>query len=250
MFEAALGRVEGRRGRIGTGALLSLAAHAIAIGIAFHVSSAAPDARPNEPEVVFQNYAPPPPGPPGPKSALQKPLDKPRPTPRKKDILALAPPTRQPEPPPSDPPPEPEPAEPGGGGGEEGGKEGGVVGGTGTTVPTAAVPPPPLPLSPPPPPPSTSVLFDAQTMTRPALLSGPQPAYTREARAARVEGTVIAQCTISVEGSLRDCRILKGLPFLDDAVLSAFQQQRYKPALYGGRPISVRYVVSVRFTMQ
>nr|WP_240807687.1 energy transducer TonB [Polyangium spumosum] len=88
-------------------------------------------------------------------------------------------------------------------------------------------------------------------MGRPVLIGGPaQPPYPNEARSARVEGTVIAQCTITTEGRLRDCRILKGHPFLDSAVNTTLAQQRYSPMTYGGRPVSVRYNLTFKFKLQ
>lgn len=247
MFEAALGQIEGRRGRLGTGAILSVAAHVLVVGIALYMPRSAPEARVEAPEVVFKQPLPlpPPPPPPGGKARTQKP-DKPRPV-RNKNVPVLA--QTEPIKPAEPPPDEPEPSdgndsdEPPGGGGEPGGVPGGVLGGTGIGNP----PPPP----PPPPPPAPSVLyFDAGSMDRPVLVSGPQPAYTTEARMARVEGVVVAQCTITTEGTLRDCRIIKGLPHLDAEVLTALAKQRYKPVLYRGQPANVRYVVTFRFRMQ
>ena len=64
-------------------------------------------------------------------------------------------------------------------------------------------------------------------MTPPSLTGGQaQPAYTREALEAKVEGKVIARCTITVTGTLTDCRIIKSLAFLDQAVLSTLAGQR------------------------
>jgi protein TonB len=101
----------------------------------------------------------------------------------------------------------------------------------------------------PPPPPPTTLLFDAGTMERPVLVAGPQPGYTTEARMARVEGVVVAKCTIGTDGSLRNCFIIKGLPHLDQSVLEALAQQRYKPVLYRGRPVNVQYVMTFRFNV-
>jgi protein TonB len=248
MFEAALGQIEGRRGRLGTGAILSVAAHVLAVGIALAVPRSAPETRADEPEVVFQHVIPPPPPPPPPGSrgSTPKQQDKPRPVP-KKNVPVLAEATPEPPEPPPDEPPSSDASDGDdapGGGGEEGGKKEGVIGGTGTGEPSPNLVP-----EPPPPPPQT-FLFDAGTMERPVLLSGPQPAYTNEARTARVEGVVVAQCTITTDGVLRDCRIIKGLSHLEESVLDALVKQRYKPVLHRGRPVNVRYVMTFRFKMQ
>jgi protein TonB len=87
-------------------------------------------------------------------------------------------------------------------------------------------------------------------MTPPSLIGGAaRPSYTREALEAKVEGKVIARCTITVDGRLADCRILKGLPFLDRAVLSTLAEQRYTPVRYQGRAQSVFYTLTFRFEL-
>ncbi len=87
-------------------------------------------------------------------------------------------------------------------------------------------------------------------MNRPTQVAGPtQPPYTREALVARVEGTLIARCVITTTGAVRNCRIIKGLPHLDQAVLQALQQRRYTPVLYNGQPVNVEYTFPFRFKM-
>lgn len=83
-------------------------------------------------------------------------------------------------------------------------------------------------------------------MTRPTLISKADPIYTREALSARVEGLLIAKCVITTSGELTRCRVVKGLPHMDNAVLSALAKWRYSPVLYQGKPTSVEYVISVR----
>jgi TonB family protein len=124
--------------------------------------------------------------------------------------------------------------------------------------PSAAAPPkptpPPLrssaaPPMPPPLPPGSPLPFDAGTMTRPRLVSGRQPDYTPEARAAAVEGTVIARCTILPTGKLRDCKLLKTLPMLEATILEALATQVYTPVIVDGRPTAVAYTLLFRFKL-
>ncbi|PTL76261.1 energy transducer TonB [Vitiosangium sp. GDMCC 1.1324] len=84
------------------------------------------------------------------------------------------------------------------------------------------------------------------SMTRPEMISGEPIRYTPEALRARVNGLVIAQCTITREGTVEDCRIIKGLPFMDEAVIETLQSRRYHPVLFQGKPISVKYTFSMR----
>src|SRR5262249_650932 len=108
--------------------------------------------------------------------------------------------------------------------GQPEGKPWGVSSGTPGATGTARPPPAPTP-----PPPVTAVLPFGEGMNRPTLVSGPKPVYSREAREARVEGTMLVKCVITTAGTLRSCRVLKSLPFMEQAVLSALASQRYTP---------------------
>ncbi len=84
-------------------------------------------------------------------------------------------------------------------------------------------------------------------MVAPRLLSGPEPRYTAEAALEHVGGTVLARCTVTERGTVEDCVVMKSVPLLDASVLRALAQRRYEPALFEGRPLSVRMVIPVRF---
>ena len=83
-------------------------------------------------------------------------------------------------------------------------------------------------------------------MQRPTPIVQPAPVYTREASAARSEGTVSVRCIITVEGTLKDCRIAKGVPYMDKPVLEALSQWKYTPVTFQGRPVSVFYSINLR----
>ena len=86
-------------------------------------------------------------------------------------------------------------------------------------------------------------------MTRPTLVSKIDPTYTREALEARVEGLMLVKCVISTAGALQNCRVVKGLPHMDAAVLGALRGWRYTPVTYQGAPVSVDYVIPVRLVL-
>ncbi len=86
-------------------------------------------------------------------------------------------------------------------------------------------------------------------MTRPTPIAAVAPAYTREALEARVQGTVIAKCIVTTSGALTGCRIVKGVPHMDQAVLSALAASKYQPATLQGKPVSVDYVFTIRLVL-
>jgi protein TonB len=73
--------------------------------------------------------------------------------------------------------------------------------------------------------------------------------YTPQALVAGVQGTMLVKCVITQEGEVRDCRTLKGLPHMDDAVMGALEGRRYRPVSFQGKPVSVSYVFTVRLTL-
>jgi TonB family protein len=100
-------------------------------------------------------------------------------------------------------------------------------------------PPVPAPLA-------SSVLPFGQEMTRPTLISGSPISYPREAIVANISGTIVAKCTITTEGAVHNCRIVRSLPFLDKPALEMLATRRYMPATSQGQPVSVDYVINLR----
>jgi len=131
-----------------------------------------------------------------------------------------------------EPPSPAEPSEP-----EPDPQEEGVVGGTVGEVASAVAAPVQKPLVRP--------EFNAATMTRPVFVSGPEPTYTQKAMEQEVAGLMVVKCILTVEGAVRDCRVLKGLPHMDSAVVDALEHRRYKPATQNGKPVEIEYVFKV-----
>jgi len=73
------------------------------------------------------------------------------------------------------------------------------------------------------------------------------PAYPPIAISAKIAGTVIIEAIIGIDGSVRDAKILRSIPLLDDAALAAVRQWRYTPTTLNGIPVPVVMTVSVRF---
>ncbi|MDI1476949.1 energy transducer TonB [Polyangium sp. y55x31] len=74
-------------------------------------------------------------------------------------------------------------------------------------------------------------------IVRPAKLYGFDLKYPRMASLARVQGEVSVQCTIRSDGRNTNCRILRGLPFLDEPILQALRASRSDPITVDGRPV-------------
>ena len=75
------------------------------------------------------------------------------------------------------------------------------------------------------------------------------PVYPEIARAARVQGNVVLDCTISREGRVVDVKVLSGHVLLQPAAVEAVRQWLYRPTLLNGVPVPVVMTVTVRFTL-
>lgn len=119
-------------------------------------------------------------------------------------------------------------------GGVVGGIPGGVIGGIpgGTPTPSAGV-----------------VISFGEGMDPPVLITGRQPQYTAAAIQAGAEGRVLVRCTITTEGLLIKCGVIKSIPLIDQEVLAALATHRYRPVMYQGHPQAVFYTLSFRFRL-
>jgi TonB family protein len=106
----------------------------------------------------------------------------------------------------------------------------------------AELPPEPPP---PPPPPAAFVKPAEEPVISPVLISGPPIDYSAEAYNRHVQGHVTATCMVTSQGTVKDCKILKSLAFMDGAVLRALHGRRYKPATQGGKPIDLEVTFNV-----
>lgn len=250
MFDAVLTGGSAPRRRFGPGFVVTVAAHVALVAFALYVSTQPQKVVKKDQEVKFvarQIAPPPPPPPPPPPAGGSKPKVEPKkPVPVKKpDTIVEA---KNKEEKKDEPPKEPEKKDEGAGqpGGVEGGVDGGVPGGVlgGQLGGQLGSPTPPSA-------PMTTMQYDSGGMTPVSLVGGSaNVAYTREAREAKIEGKVIARCTIMEDGSLADCRIIKGLPHLDEVVLANLRTRKYAPIMYQGRAVRVYFTFPFTFKLQ
>ncbi|HZI08933.1 MAG TPA: TonB family protein [Myxococcus sp.] len=242
MFKSVIERQ--RAGRLGAGMSVSMGVHAALFAAVLFISMRPPEP-PQEPEKDYVIKLPPAPGHRQPKGTPPSTPVKQAAVPKKprRDPLAM-PQQVQPRPPESDTK-QPEPANTGdapatGDSGPVGHPDGdpnaiglpyvpGLPaggGGEGT---------------------GTEVLPFGMGMTPPNLVSGPNVDYTPQALVAGVEGTMLVKCVITLEGKVRNCRVIKGLPHMDEAVVDALESRHYRPVTFQGRAVSVSYVFTLRF---
>ena len=85
----------------------------------------------------------------------------------------------------------------------------------------------------------------------PVILHRVQPAYPRAAITIRKEGTAVVLATIDASGQVVDARILVDPGFgLGASARDAVLQFRFRPATLNGRPVAVRYQLTVNFNLR
>lgn len=109
-----------------------------------------------------------------------------------------------------------------------------------------------VPDAPPPPEPEGPVRFVVGgNITEPVKISGPNPMYPEAARRARIQGVVVLECTIGKDGSVREAKVLRGLPLgLTESAVDAVKKWQFKPSTLNGKPVEVLYILTVRFNLQ
>jgi periplasmic protein TonB len=119
-------------------------------------------------------------------------------------------------------------------GGVEGGVAGGVVGGIVGGLPQEVKPEP-------------EYVRVGGNIKAPKLIHDARPEYPMLAQQARVQGFVILEARVGVDGAVKSARVIRSIPLLDEAALAAVQQWRYQPLLLNGTPMPFVLTVTVVF---
>ena len=224
--------------------VVSLAAHAVALGLVALILERATVVPPPEPvRMVFVEPAPPPPPPLGaqtgaasapvmPEPVLEKPMEIPKP--QRLVVPQKAKPKVRPAAPAVAAPRGDAQGEVGGVvggvvGGEAGGKLGGVVGGHGDApIPGDQVEHPPVP--------TTRVL----------------PVYPPAARARNLEGRVVLRAVVDRDGRVEPAiTVVESIPLLDTAAIDALRQWRFTPGQdRDGHTVRVLIDLPIRFQLR
>jgi len=81
----------------------------------------------------------------------------------------------------------------------------------------------------------------------PRLLKPALPEYPVLARQRHIEGDVVVQADIDVNGNVKSVKVISGSELLRDAALNAVRQFKYSPAQLDGSPTNSQVLVTVKF---
>ena len=126
----------------------------------------------------------------------------------------------------------------------------------GGPVQLGAAPPPPPP---PPLPPSQNLTASPEwavgairvggAIKPPAKMKHVNPVYPPIAMSSRVQGVVILETRIGIDGKVTNARVLRSIPLLDQAAIDAVMQWEFTPTLLNGQPTPIIMTVTVQFTL-
>jgi len=84
--------------------------------------------------------------------------------------------------------------------------------------------------------PSGQALMDYDKPPRPVSIE--RPRYPEEAKARKLEGTVLVEILIDATGRVARARVLQSVPDLDEAALACVYKWRFEPAIKHGDPVA------------
>jgi len=87
-------------------------------------------------------------------------------------------------------------------------------------------------------------------VSSPKVVSKVDPEYTKEARDAKIEGTVVVQTEIHPDGRAHNTHVLRSLdPGLDHNAMDAISQWQFEPGKKDGQPVAVQATIEVNYKL-
>jgi TonB family protein len=88
-------------------------------------------------------------------------------------------------------------------------------------------------------------------VTAPSLLSKIEPEYSEEARATKLQGTVLVKVVVDTDGLAKDIQVLKSQGMgLDEQAVIAITQWKFKPGMKDGVPVAVLAQIEINFRLK
>jgi TonB family protein len=87
-------------------------------------------------------------------------------------------------------------------------------------------------------------------LTQAKVISRVDPEYPKLARQAGASGTVELEATISVDGKVKNPRVVRGNSMLQKAAIDAVLQWHYQPAMLNGKPVESPVEIKLNFVPQ
>jgi TonB family protein len=89
----------------------------------------------------------------------------------------------------------------------------------------------------------------SQGVMRGMIISKVQPTYPPDARAARIQGSVVMAVVIGKDGNVQEVSLVSGHPMLAPAAIDAVKQWKYRSYVLDGKPVEVDTQITVNFML-
>ena len=87
-------------------------------------------------------------------------------------------------------------------------------------------------------------------VSAPNVLTKVAPEYSNDARAARLEGTVVLSLVVDQQGRPQNLKVVRSLGLgLDEQAIEAVEKWRFKPGMKDGKPVPVMATIEVNFRL-
>jgi TonB family protein len=83
----------------------------------------------------------------------------------------------------------------------------------------------------------------------PAKVFSVAPIYPPLAKTARTEGVVELELTVGANGSVESVSVIKGVPLITEAAITAVRQWKYAPTVVNGTAVPVKMTTKVNFSL-
>ena len=90
-------------------------------------------------------------------------------------------------------------------------------------------------------------------VTTPVVVKEVKPQYTEEAKKAHISGNVLLDVVVTAEGSVGDVKVARSLDptfGLDEQAVKAGKEWKFKPGTKDGKPVPVRVMIELNFTLK
>jgi periplasmic protein TonB len=95
------------------------------------------------------------------------------------------------------------------------------------------------------------VLHIVAGVSPPKPIFTPDPEYSKEARRANYQGTVVLGMVVETDGRPYGIKVLRSLKYgLDDKAIEAVEKWRFKPAMKDKTPVAAYISVEVEFVLE
>ena len=84
----------------------------------------------------------------------------------------------------------------------------------------------------------------------PEIVTIPAPDFPDVAKVQGIEGKVVLNVLVGKDGHVRDVKLVRSIPALDEAARSAALQAVFKPALWQNKPVAVWVTMPIRFSLR